>query len=120
MLAQFSNQPDDIVLANPPAVDLDPFAERNQVRRGEQPDAQAGRAINAFQHGAGRALAIGAGDVDETEPVLRLARQRGELERIFQPQLRAEQTQVKEKLDGFRISHGGNFEDYRSMVKVMS
>ena len=120
MLAQFSNQPDNVVLANPPAVDLDPFAERNQVWRGEQPDAQAGRAIDAFQHGTRRALAIGAGDVDEAEPVLRLARQRRKLERVSQSELRAEQTQVKEKLDGFGIRHGGNFEAYRSTMKVMS
>ena len=76
------------------------------MRRGEQPDAQAGRAIDAFQHGAGRALAIGAGDVDEAEPVLRLTRKRGELEGVSQSELRAEQTQAKEKLDGIRISHG--------------
>jgi len=106
MLAQFSNEPDDVVLANPPAVDLDPFAERNQVWRGEQPDALAGRTIDAFQHGAGRAFAIGAGDMDEAEPVLRVARQRCQLKCVFEAKLRTEQTQAVEKLDGFGISHG--------------
>ena len=95
-----SDQPDDFVFRNQLAVDLNPFAERNQMRRGEQPDAQSRRAINAFEHGAGRAFAVGAGDVDEAEFFLRIARQRGELEGVFQPELRAEQTQAVEKLDG--------------------
>ena len=71
------------------------------MRRGEQPDAQSGRAINAFQHGAGRAFAVGAGDMDETQLFLWIARQRGELKRVFQPELRAEQTQAVEKLNCF-------------------
>jgi hypothetical protein len=41
----------------------------------------------------------------ETEFFLRIACQRGELERVFQPELRAEQTQIVKKFDGFRINH---------------
>ena len=106
---QFCHQPDDFDFRNQLPVDLNSFAERNQMRRGEQPDAQSRRAINAFQHGAGRAFAVGAGDVDEAEFFLRIACQRGELERVFQPELRAEQTQAVKKLDGFGVSHTCNF-----------
>src|SRR5208282_315350 len=81
------------------------------MRRGEQSSAQARRAINALEHGAGRAFAICAGDVNETKLILRMARQRSELEGVFQTELRAEQTQVVKELDGFGISH---FEIYLS------
>ena len=82
------------------------------MRRGEQPDAQTCRAINAFQHGAGGAFAVGAGDMDEAELVLRVSGQNRELQSVFQPELRAEQTQVVEKLNGFGVGHqysGGMF-----------
>lgn len=32
----------DIIVADPAAIDLDPFGERDQVRGGEEPDAQSG------------------------------------------------------------------------------
>ena len=35
------------------AINLNPFAERNEVRRGEKSNAQSSRAIDAFEHGAG-------------------------------------------------------------------
>src|SRR5476651_1191961 len=75
------------------------------MRRGEQPDAQTGRAINAFEHRAGRAFAVRAGDVDEAEFFLRIAGERGELVRVFQPEIRAEQLQPVKKSNGFGIIH---------------
>src|SRR5665213_1627102 len=75
------------------------------MRRGEQPDAQSGCAINAFEHGAGRAFAVRAGDVDEAEFFLRIAGERGERARVFQPEIRAEHLQAVKKLDGFGIIH---------------
>ena len=72
----------------------------DQVRRGEQADAQARRPVDALQHGAGGAFAIGAGDMDKPELVLRIARQRSQLERVGQAELRAEPAQAIEELDG--------------------
>ena len=75
------------------------------MRRSEQADAQAGRAINAFEHRARRTFAVRTGDVDETELGLRIARQRGEFARVFQPEIRAKHLQAVEKLDGFSVGH---------------
>ena len=43
------------------------------MRRSEEAGAEAGGAQGRFDHGAGGAFAIGAGDVHEAEPVLRAA-----------------------------------------------
>lgn len=75
------------------------------MRRGEQPDAQAGRTINALQHRAGGAFAVRAGDMDEAQLRLRIAAARRQPERVFQPEIRAEQIQPVKKLDGFGIIH---------------
>ena len=99
----FRDQPDHFIFGNQLAVDLDPLAKRNQVRRGEQADAQAGRAINAFQHRAGRAFAVGAGDVDEAEFFLRIARERGELAACF-PARTSRRTVAGRKEIGWRRS----------------
>jgi len=58
------------------AVNPHPFVVTQQMRRGVQTDAIPGAAQNALQHGADRALAIGAGDQNDrtgfalTEPRL--------------------------------------------------
>src|SRR5450432_1628501 len=75
------------------------------MRRSKKSDAQSSRAVNAFEHRAGRAFAVRAGDVDEAEFCLRIAGERGELARVFQPEIRAEQLQAVKKLDGFGIIH---------------
>src|SRR5271169_6051619 len=75
------------------------------MRRRKKSDTQSGRAINAFEHRAGRAFTVRAGDVDEAEFFLRIAGERGELARIFQPEIRAEHLQAVKKLDGFGIIH---------------
>ena len=76
-----------------------------QTRCGDvKANAQARRPINAFQHGASGAFAIGAGDMDEPEWVLRITRQRRQLESILQPQL-APNNRSRKESDGFGISH---------------
>ena len=55
------------------AVDADALGGFGEVRRGEQAGAAAGGAQGGFDHGAGGAFAVGAGDVHEAEPVLRAA-----------------------------------------------
>ena len=54
--------------------------------------------------------AVGAGDVDEAEFVLRIAGQRGEPARVFQPEVRAEQLQPVKKLDGSGVGHATPFQ----------
>ena len=80
------------------------------MRRSEQSHAQPGRAINAFQHGASRAFAVGAGDVDEPEFFLRIASERGKFARGLHSEICAEQIQAVEKLDGFGVGHGEIYE----------
>ena len=106
LLAEIQHQPHDIALADQLAIDLNPLAKRDQVRRGEQPNAQSRRTVDAFEHRAGGAFAIRASDMNETQSVLRISRPRRELECVFQAQLQAEQTQIVKKPDGFGISHG--------------
>src|ERR1700733_2596905 len=68
----FFDKPDEFSFRNQLAIDLNTFAKRNQMRRSKKSDAQASRAINAFEHRTGRAFAVRAGDVDKTEFVLRI------------------------------------------------
>ena len=64
-------------------VDRQPLLDPLQVRRGEEADAQARGAADAFEQRARRAFAVRAGDVDEAEFFLRIARECGEAARIF-------------------------------------
>src|SRR5947207_7098574 len=80
----FVDEPGDIALRNKLAIHLNSFRERNQVRRRKKPGAQAGRAINAFEHRAGRTFAVGAGDMDKAKFFVWISRQRGEFESILQ------------------------------------
>ena len=59
------------------AVDLNPFRGLNQMRRGEQPGADAGGSNARLDHGAGRAFAVGPRHVNHAVCSLRIA-QRGE------------------------------------------
>jgi hypothetical protein len=72
---QFGHQSHHVVFRDPLPVDLNPLAKRDQMRRGEQAGAPSRRAVNALQHRAGRAFAVGAGHVNEAQPRLRIARQ---------------------------------------------
>src|SRR5690606_18206061 len=60
------------------AVDDHALAHRVQVRRGEQPGAQARLPDQALDHPRRRGLAVGAGDVHGAEAVLGVAQQRHE------------------------------------------
>lgn len=93
------------MFANIFAIELNAFAEGNEVWRSEQADAQSARAINTFEHGARGAFAVGAGNVDEAKAVVRIAGEFSELEGSLQSELRAEKTQVAEKLNGFGVGH---------------
>jgi hypothetical protein len=71
---------DNIGFGNELAIDLNAFAKGNEMRGGEETDAQAGCAINALEHGTSGAFAVGAGDVDEAELMMRVAREVSEFE----------------------------------------
>src|ERR1051326_3268782 len=55
---------------NGPAVDLDALGGLGEMRRSEQAGAAAGGSQSGFDHRAGGAFAIGAGDVDRADAVL--------------------------------------------------
>ena len=99
------DEPPYIARGDRVTVDLDALTKGDQVRRGEQADAQARRPIDALQHRAGRALPVGAGDVDEAQPLLRVAGQRGELERVGQAELRAKPAEAIQESDGVSVGH---------------
>src|SRR2546426_312445 len=63
----------DGVLRDGLAVDTDPFAERHEVRRGVEAHAAAVRLEDGGEHGGHRALAVGAGDLDERVAAPRVA-----------------------------------------------
>jgi hypothetical protein len=56
------NQPRQIGIADLGAIDLDPFVETTEMRRGEQPRAQAISAADSGAECRGRALAVRSGD----------------------------------------------------------
>ena len=102
----FADEANNIGFADQLAIRLNPLAKRNQMRRREQPHTQSRRAVNAFEHRARRAFAIRAGDVDETELVLWIARARGERTRSFQSKPRAKKSKAVKELNGFGVCHG--------------
>ena len=112
----------DFGFGNELAIDLDAFGEGDEVRRGEQPDAQAGRAIDAFEHGAGGTFAVGAGDVDEFEFVLGAAGKFGEFEGAFEARFGAELLEAVEESDGFGVGHfrRGHLTGGRRVRKIQS
>ena len=70
-----------------PAVDGDPFFHAFQVRRGEQPGPIAGRGEDGGQGGRGRALSLGAGDVDGGQVDVRVAQSREQLPHATEAEL---------------------------------
>lgn len=68
---------------------LHAFAEADEVRRGVKAGAVAGGAVNRFEHGGGRAFAVGAGDVDRRECVFRIAERAGEEPHAVDAEFRA-------------------------------
>ena len=78
------------------AVDFDSFAVTFQMRRSVQPDFQARRTKNFSQHCANGALAVGAGDVNCSIKILRLAERVGYFGDSFETFFNAERAQVFE------------------------
>ena len=99
------DEADDVVPGDELSVDLDAFAEADQVRRGEQTGAQSGGAVNGLEHGAGRTFAVGAGHVDEPELAVGMAGEFGQAQGVLESQFQAEQPQAVEEFDGLGVSH---------------
>src|SRR5207244_5445683 len=99
------DEPDDVLLADQLPVYLNSFAEGHEMRRGEKRDTQPGFLIDALEHSARRALAVGAGDVDEAKPLLRIASERSEFQCIGEAELGAEGSEAIKKLNGLGIGH---------------
>ena len=57
-------EPDDVLVGDRLAIDLDALIEAHQVRRGVEPDAIAGAPQDVGEARSHRALAVRAGDVD--------------------------------------------------------
>ena len=66
---------------------LDSFPEVDQVRRGVETHAEAAGGEGGGKHGAHRAFAVGAGDVDAAEQPLRMAKIPGVRLHGIQPRL---------------------------------
>ncbi len=75
---------------NPLAVDLDTLTKIDQMRRGVKTGAVPGPAQDRIQHRANRAFAIGASDVENPEPIVRVTASIKETNRILEPELDAE------------------------------
>src|SRR4029077_14944865 len=85
----------------------DPFGERNQVRRSEQPHAQSGPPVDALQHGAGRTFAVRSRHMNKTQCFVRLAGQPGQLTGVLEAKARAEELPAIQEFNGFGIGHRG-------------
>ena len=66
---------DEIVIAQLLAVNRDALVDALKMRRGVQPGAHAVRPADGLGHACRRAFAVGAGDVDDAERVLRMPQQ---------------------------------------------
>ena len=99
------HQRDHFGLGNVFAIDLDAFAKADQMRRGEEAGSIAGCAIHALKHRAHATFTVGAGDVDDLELLLRIARERRQLAWLVQPELGTKQAQIVQPIDGFGIGH---------------
>ena len=72
------------------AVDLNPLANTDQVRRSIETHPKFRRAQARLTKGRGRTLAVCPGQVDETQPVLRTPQRRGEFPHWLQSQFHPE------------------------------
>ena len=67
------HQPDQVLVGNGCAVDLDPLVEPVDEGGSEQPHFVPGGPQAAVQHGSGAALAVGAGNVDKLQLLVGVA-----------------------------------------------
>ena len=95
----------EVILRDRPLVNLDPLGVRNEVGLRHQADAIAGRLQDAGQHGADRALAVGAGDVDPLEQVLRIPERVQQGVGPLQSELDAEATERGQVVERFLVVH---------------
>ena len=77
-------------------VDKNPFAKVAEVRRCVEPGSEAGCADDGIQHRADRAFAIGPGDMEDPEAVLRISEVIEKPSGVVQPELDAEELRVVE------------------------
>ena len=83
MRTQAFGEGDDRGVGQRDAVDLDAFADLHQVRARVEARATAVRALDRFDHRGGRALAVGASDVETRLRALGVADPRGEQTHAF-------------------------------------
>ena len=94
------DEADDVSFGNEFAIDLNAFAKGDEVRGGEEADAESRCAIDAFEHGTGGTFAIGAGDVYEAKLVMRIAGEFGQLERVCKAKFGSKPAEAIKELDG--------------------
>src|SRR5262249_48246288 len=98
-------QPGDFCCRNQLAIDLNPFAKGNQMRRRKQADVETSRPVDAFEHGAGGAFAIGSSHMNKAEPILGVTSESGQLKRIGETKLGSKPSQTIQKFNSVWIRH---------------
>ena len=104
--AKLGRQAGEGFVGNGSSIDADAFVESDEVGGGVEADATAGGAMDGVQHGADRAFAIGAGDVDEAEGFVGIADQAGEMARGLQSGLEAELLEREQVGQCLGVGHG--------------
>ena len=92
MRTQAFGEGDDRVVGQRGAVDLDAFADLHQVRARVEPRATAVRALDRLDHRGGRALAVGARDVEAWLRALGVTEARGQQAHAVHAEARTEVT----------------------------
>jgi hypothetical protein len=117
-VAHFGGEAGDFGLGDELAIDLDSLGEGDEVRRSEKTGFVASVAIDRFEHRARGTFAIGAGDMDEFEFVLRTSREFSEFKGAFESKVRAKFLELKQELDRFFVVHcvRENAADYRELT----
>jgi hypothetical protein len=106
MRTQAFGMGDDGVVGQRDAIDLDAFADGDEVRTRVEPRATAVRALDRFDHRAGRPLAVGAGDMEARRGALGMAQTRGEQAHAFDAEARAQVTQSRQPAERLGGRHG--------------
>ena len=110
----------ELVVVDQPAGDADALVEADEVRAGEDVDRVARRLERGAQEGAGRALAVGAGDVeDRRQAILRTAEpveQRGD---ALQPEAIAGGRERRQPVE-LRLDAGMRSERAKSAIRPAS
>jgi len=106
--AEGGGEPGQLRFRQQAPVDLDPFAEADQVRRRKEPHAPAAGPVDALQQSADGTLAVGPGHVDKGQPIVRIADQSGQATGGGQSRLKAELLQGMQVRQGLRDGHSGS------------